>query len=260
MSVTFCQPVRIAMRRMTDRRVPTKFDQQQAREQAQADRTSCVLPTCDCQGFLRPTSQSFALLGPRQCATCQHGVTLHRPQTAVDELIVQRVAESGHLKCQTKVGRDEAKKLQVLAEEGGCGNFRAFEPVTIRHLEEEDADQAVEKQRCPCPGFSAGDLQRLLKQYHGLKSRWSWVPDWRPSTDKDPPNLDRAGTQSLGPFSINPGYPRAKWILSAALHASPLPSLPVPLHGRCTSANLRLRRSHTPIPPRTGHNIAATLP
>ncbi|XP_066271874.1 uncharacterized protein [Branchiostoma lanceolatum] len=175
----FCAPsnssVKSASRQCTecqhlesDHRVPTKFDQQLAREQAQADRTSCVLPTCNCQGFLRPTSQSFALLGPRQCATCQHGVTLHRPQTAVDELIVQRVAESGHLRCQTKVGRDEAKKLQVLAEEGGCGNFRAFEPVTIRHLEEEDADQAVEKQRCPCPGFSAGDLQKLLKQYHGL--------------------------------------------------------------------------------------------
>ncbi|KAI8499376.1 hypothetical protein Bbelb_231400, partial [Branchiostoma belcheri] len=154
----------------SDHRLPTKLDQQQAREQAQADRTGCVLPTCHCQGFLRPTSQSFALLGPRQCATCQHAITLHRPQTDVDKLIIQRVAQAGHLRCQTKVSRDEARKLQVLAEEEGCGNFRAFEPITIRHLEEEDVDLAVEKQRCPCRGFSAADLPKLLKQYHGLSA------------------------------------------------------------------------------------------
>ncbi|XP_035666101.1 uncharacterized protein LOC118409294 isoform X7 [Branchiostoma floridae] len=175
----FCAPsassVKSASRQCTecqhlesDHRVPTKLDQQLSEEQAHADRTPCVLPTCDCQGFLRPTSQSFALLGPRQCATCQHATSLHRPQSAVDQLIVQRVAGAGHLRCQTKVSRDEARKLQVLAEEGGCRNLQAFEPITIRHLEEEDADQAVEKQRCPCPGFSAGDLAKLLKQYHGL--------------------------------------------------------------------------------------------
>eukprot|EP00058_Branchiostoma_floridae_P016594 XP_002602082.1 hypothetical protein BRAFLDRAFT_94417 [Branchiostoma floridae] len=140
----FCAPsassVKSASRQCTecqhlesDHRVPTKLDQQLSEEQAHADRTPCVLPTCDCQGFLRPTSQSFALLGPRQCATCQHATSLHRPQSAVDQLIVQRVAGAGHLRCQTKVSRDEARKLQVLAEEGGCRNLQAFEPITIRH-------------------------------------------------------------------------------------------------------------------------------